>query len=375
MTRWLMVLIVVGCGEARESAAPSTVAAPADASAPLVAAATSMPDEEVGPLLARLSEQPGDFPSDNYVTNETSLLHVADALRDPMLRGRAYVGVGPEQNYTYLAMLEPSVAYIVDIRRGNLLEHLFLRGCFEAGKTRADFLAALVARRPSVPGSSDPSIAELEAPFLAAPGDRALRDEGVARTRALRDRLHVANMPGDDDEIARIHDAFFTRGLSLAYTMKGSARRYPTLAENLAMRDPSGAPSSFLASEATYARVRRLVVENRVLPIVGDFGGKHALSAVAADMRVRRLVLGAFYTSNVEQYLFDARTYGTFVDSVTAMPRDEKSLLVRAWFDQGTKHPAQRSGHRTTQVAIPANAFVARAEKKPFRSYWAVVTQ
>jgi hypothetical protein len=375
----------LGCGRRSETTTPhepptpslsatvTTVTAP-DGAGP----AALMPDEEVGPLLARLSESPGDFPSDNYVTNETSLLHVAAALRRPALQRRAYVGVGPEQNLSYLALLDPAASYIVDIRRGNLLEHLFYRGCFEVGRTRAGFLSALLARRAQPPEggiASSADFAPLEAAFGSAPADRRLRDEGVERTHALLARLRVVRAPGDDTELARIHDAFFVHGLSLAYTMKGSRRTYPTLAEGLSARDPGGEPATFLASEESYCRVRRLVVENRVLPIVGDFGGRHALPSVAADMRARGLVLGVLYTSNVEQYLFDTHTHGTFVASVTAMPRDDVSLLVRVWFDQGRAHPAQHAGHRTTQLALPVNTFLARAEQRPFRTYWEVVTQ
>jgi hypothetical protein len=352
---------------ARERTAP--VVGTVDAAVP----EARMPDEEVGALIERLSERPGEFPSDNYVSNETSLLDVAEALRNPEIRGRAYVGVGPEQNYTYLALLDPSVAYIVDIRRGNLLEHLVLRGCFENGATRAEFLSALLAR--PAPASPAPDIAVLETAFAGMPGVPALRDTAIARTRALLDRLRIARSSSDDDEIARIHEAFFARSLGLAYTMKGTYRKYPTLAENLAAHDASGTASSFLATEETYQRVRRMVIDNRVRPVVGDFGGTHALRAVADDIRARQLLLGALYTSNVEQYLFDAHTYREFIASVTAMPRDEKSLVIRVWFDQGVKHPAQRTGHRTTQLAVPVNAFLARAEKKPFRSYWEVATQ
>jgi hypothetical protein len=117
------------------------------------------------------------------------------------------------------------------------------------------------------------------------------------------------------------------------------------------------------------------VVENRVIPVVGDFGGNHALRAVAEDMRGRGLTLGVFYTSNVEQYLFAQKTYGAFVDSVRAMPRDGESLMVRVWFDAGKPHPAQRPGLRTTQLTLPANAFLARAAKHPFLYYWDVVNQ
>ena len=122
-------------------------------------------------------------------------------------------------------------------------------------------------------------------------------------------------------------------------------------------------------------RARKMVMENRVLPVVGDFGGKHALKAVADDMRARGLSLGVFYTSNVEQYLFEQRTYGNFLASVGAMPRDDASLIVRVWFDQGKPHPQQQAGHRTTQLAIGTNVFLERATKKPFRYYWDVVNQ
>ena len=110
------------------------------------------------------------------------------------------------------------------------------------------------------------------------------------------------------------------------------------------------------------------------MPVVGDFGGRHALTAVADDMRSRGLLLGVLYASNVEQYLFDARTHGSFVDNVRAMPRDDASLVVRVWLDPTRPHPLQRPGHRTTSLAAGASAFVARASISPYASYWEVVT-
>jgi hypothetical protein len=402
-TAALALLVAVGCRRANDDApkpaavdtspartpsapsAPTGTAsptherepAPAPPSSPAIASTKLLPDEEVGPLLARLSENPGSFPSENYVTNETSLLHVARAIQDPKLRGRAYVGVGPEQNYTYLAMLEPSVAYIVDIRRGNLLEHMFFRACFEAAATRLELLGALLMRRPRAAAgtTATSSIVALEDAFRGVPADPELRTEGIARTKAVLDRLHVTHTPADDKAIARIHEAFSAHALAIKYTMLGSQRLYPSLGDNFAATEPESNAASFLASEESYARARRLVLENRVLPVVGDFGGTHALRAVADDMRARGLELGVFYTSNVEQYLFESRTYGNFVASVDAMPRDDESRLVRVWFDAGKPHPAQRAGHRTTQLAIPANVFLARATTTPFRYYWDVVNQ
>lgn len=108
--------------------------------------------------------------------------------------------------------------------------------------------------------------------------------------------------------------------------------------------------------------------------VVGDFAGRHALAAVADDMRARGLMLGALCASNVEQYLFEAGTYSAFVENVRRMPRDDASLLVRVWLDPVRAHPLQRRGHRTTSLTTGASAFVERAQARPYRSYWEVVT-
>ncbi|HEY8086752.1 MAG TPA: hypothetical protein VIF09_02885 [Polyangiaceae bacterium] len=336
-----------------------------------------LPDDEMGPLMARLSAAPGDFPSDNFVSNETSYLDVTPSLGEPALRDRAYVGVGPEQNYSYIALTRPAVAYIVDLRRGNLLEHLVLRGCFEASDTRVGFLSALLGRRPRAPGSATAvagGFRPLAIAFASTRPDRALLEAGIARSRAVLDRLHVARAPGDDEAIARIHDAFSSRGLDLAFEMRNSGLPFPTLGEILAERSPDGEQRSFLASEERYRWVRRLVLANRVVPVVGDFGGRRALGAVADDMRARGLVLGVLYASNVEQYLFEAGTHGAFVASLRGMPRDDASLLVRVWLDPFRAHPLQRAGRRTTSLAVGVNAFLSRADSRPFASYWEVVT-
>ena len=44
---------------------------------------------------------------------------------------RVYLGVGPEQNFTYIAALRPKMVFIVDVRRGNLHLHLMYKALFE----------------------------------------------------------------------------------------------------------------------------------------------------------------------------------------------------------------------------------------------------
>jgi hypothetical protein len=326
-----------------------------------------MSDRELGALVTRLSEETGDFPSDNFVSNEVSYLDVAPAF-EALPRDRAYVGVGPEQNLSYVTLQKPAIAYVVDIRRENLLEHLAIRAAMEDAPTRAAFVGRLTAR--DVPEGLDE-----EAPFetiaLAFSKARrhvALRDLAVRRSLALHERLGIAVARSDERAYERIHQAFFAKGLRLAYTMEGSARPYPPLEAQLAD------PKSFVGDEERYRFVREFLRQNRLVPIVGDFAGDHALRGVARDMRARGLVLGAFYASNVEEYLFDGRVYPAFLENLEAFPIDEASLVVRVWFDRGRRHPAQAEGRRMATVAVPMAPFLGAARRAPLRTYWDVAT-
>lgn len=338
--------------------------------------APAMTDEQLGALITSLSEQTGDFPSDNFVSNETSYLHVAEHVSDEDLRGKVYVGVGPEQNLTYVAMMRPSMAYIVDIRRQNMLEHLVLRALGEEARNRATFLARLTGRSFSSCLLPTPELASIDeiADALAEiepSGERV--DREVKRTLDLMKRLGVARKPNDEKGIRNVLEAFANKGLDLAYSMKGSGRRYPEVRKLLAMTDDDGRQRSYVADEDSFLHVQGLWRANRIVPVVGDFAGKRALRGIAEDVRERKLVLGVFYTSNVEQYLFEGGVYGEFVDNVRAFPTDDHSRFVRVWFDQGRAHPDQREGHRTTSVAMPVEAFLARHGEKPFRTYWHVM--
>ena len=113
-------------------------------------AAGSFADE-----IARLSEPEGAFDTDNLISNERSYLEVVPALLASGASGGAYIGVGPDQNFSYIARIRPSVAYIIDIRRDNLLLHLLFKALFALAPDRvtlsgaADRTIAAGARRPA----------------------------------------------------------------------------------------------------------------------------------------------------------------------------------------------------------------------------------
>jgi len=335
----------------------------------------AMSDAELGTLIEELSEPTGDFPSDNFVSNETSYLHVASALMAEPLRGRAYVGVGPEQNYSYLALMQPSISYIVDVRRQNMLQHLVLRAAAERAKGRSEFLERWTSRPSGCCGAEGAANASIE--VLANALARCERSDDVmnrevTRTLELIKRLGVTQQPGDEEAIRKIVEAFAKDGLDIAYSMKDSSRKYPTLREILVSEDDEGKQRSFLSDEESFSRVRSLLRANRVVPVVGNFAGKQALRGVAADMRKRGIVLGVLYASNVEQYLFESGQYESFVSNVTTFPMDGSSSVVRVWFDQGRRHPKQHEGHRTASLLMPIEPFLARNAARPFATYWHV---
>src|SRR5215831_6875623 len=138
----------------------------------VVAAEPSLTDREFRTLVTSLSEQGGTFVTDNIVSNEIALQDVLPEL-ERAHRG-AYIGVGPEQNLTYVTALKPSIAFVVDLQRGNLLLQLLYKALIEMSSDRADFLSRLFARRrPSGVGSATPATAMLAA-FAAEPVSESL---------------------------------------------------------------------------------------------------------------------------------------------------------------------------------------------------------
>ena len=107
-------------------------------------------DAEFWTLIADLSEPNGTFRSENLLSNEARFQFVIPDLVDGIRPGGVYLGVGPEQNFTYIAAVKPAIAFIVDIRRGNLDLHLMYKALFELSGDRADFVSRLFSRKRPV---------------------------------------------------------------------------------------------------------------------------------------------------------------------------------------------------------------------------------
>src|SRR5882762_5506124 len=108
-----------------------------------VVTADSLTDREFWRLFTTMSEEGGTFPSENFVSNEKTYQYVIPTLQRTLTPGGVYLGVGPEQNFTYIVNLQPRLAVIFDIRRQNAMLHLMYKALFELSDSRASFVSRL----------------------------------------------------------------------------------------------------------------------------------------------------------------------------------------------------------------------------------------
>jgi hypothetical protein len=346
---------------------------------PAVAAPVRPPgaqaDTGFAALVRRLSGEGAYFDTDNLISNEASYLHVAARLRGLRAPGLAYLGVGPDQNFSYIAALRPEMAFILDIRRDNLLHQLLLKALMERSPDRASFASALFGR-PAPPDSlrrTDASLASLLDWVEATPPTP--RDGLGEELRAHIAGFGMELSEGDMATIDRFHGVFVAEGPRLRFRSHGRAPRwyYPTYRELLLERDEEGRLASYLASEDDYRFVRELQSADRVVPVVGDFAGPHALRAIGEEVRRRGLEVGAFYTSNVEFYLEPGAGFERYAESVATLPAAEDGVIVRSYFHRGRPHAETRPGYASTQLAQRLEDFVEGWRAGDFPTYHALV--
>ena len=331
-------------------------------------------EESFAALSVRLSEPGGYFPSDNLVSNETSYLHVLGKLEQLGVSGGAYVGVGPDQNFSYIAAVRPDIVFIIDIRRDNLLHHLLFKALFENARNRIQYLSLLTGRpAPAANGNWETAdIGQLIEYIDGTAPDPDAFDDAVRRVRASIERFGFDLSQQDFFTIRDIHAQFHHRGLDIRYSY---APRYPTYRQLLLETDLTGKERNYLAGEDSFRYLKDLERRNRIIPIVGDLGGPHALRAVGQEIAARNLVVRTFYVSNVEQYLMRDSGFRNFAATVAELPFDERSVLIRSYFMRGYGHPQYVPGHFSTQLLELFDSFVDEFHNGGYGSYFDLVSK
>ena len=184
-----------------------------------------------------------------------------------------------------------------------------------------------------------------------------------------------ATFPGTTTVVDEISNAVVTQ-LGIRFELhEKNGRAYPTLRELLKTESPSGKTVGFLAKEDSFRFLQEMQRAGKIVPIVGDFAGDHALAQLASYLKGESRKVGVFYVSNVEQYLLEPKIWKKWVRNVKELPKTEQALFLRGYLDQGKKHPKQMKGQRTATVLSKISDFETRFGDKPTATFYALSTE
>jgi len=304
---------------------------------PSLRAVDSLPsqltDQEFWKLSSDFSESDGFFRSDNLLSNEVWLQRVIPDLLGNIKTPSVYMGVGPEQNFTYITNLRPKMVFIVDIRRGNLDLQLTYKALFELSADRAEFISRLFSRKRPEGLDKNASAMDLFAAYKNVAASETLFKENLkAIDDLLVNKHHFALSDGDLQGVEYVYHAFYNFGPGLNYSSTGGfgARYQPSYEDLMIATDEAGMQRSFLANEDNFAFLKALETKNLLVPVVGNFAGPKAIRAVGDWIRMKGATVSAFYLSNVEQYLYQDRIWGNFCRNVATLPLEASSTFIRS---------------------------------------------
>jgi len=289
-------------------------------------------DTEFWKLINDLSEPGGTFQYENFVSNEASFQNVLPELTNRVKPGGVYLGVAPEQNFTYIAALKSKVGFVLDIRRQNMIELLVYKALFEMSPDRADFVSKLFSRRRPAGLTTQSSALQIFAAFEGIPIDTELLAQTV---QAVKDNLIKKHgfKPVDDDEqkLELILNVLMKGGPGVDYGYASANRLggpLPTYFTLMVNSDRAGKRWAYLEAEERYQYIKTMQQKNLIVPLVADFAGPKTLQALAKYLKDHGATVSVFYISNVEDYI--EGKWSSYVANLKALPQDASTYLIRA---------------------------------------------
>lgn len=304
----------------------------AQAQVPAGSLPASISNTDFWQLSKDLSEPDGFFRSDNLVSNEIYFQTIIPELITTTKPDRVYLGVGPEQNFTYIAALKPKMVFIIDVRRGNLHTHLMYKALFELSKDRADFVSMLFSKKRPEGLTPKTPVRDLFQAFVPVETSEATYKANLS---AIQQHLiKTRELPLSDDDLKGIefvyyHFYWYGPGLTYSSSTGGGGRGNFVNYQSLMVADDGfGVARSFLASEEHFQYLKHLHAKNLFVPVVGNFGGSKAIRAVGTWLKERKAMVSAFYLSNVEQYLTQDGLWHSFCGNFAQLPTDDTSMFI-----------------------------------------------
>jgi hypothetical protein len=352
----LFVWHLVGTNSSSPIPLISPPAAPRDSNPPIAnnfGTADNVPNELDAETFSRMieefSEPGGYFMYDNHLSNERSYQDPIPSLINLVKPGRVYLGVGPEQNFTYIAALRPAMAFIIDIRRQNMIELLMYKALFGMASNRAEFVSMLFSRKLSGAFDDRSLVDDLFGAAGKASPDEKLFKQNLSSMKA---QLHLN--AEDEQTMEDIYRVFFSVGPDLNYN---SVNRYapygPSYANLMTLTDGRGENWSYLASEESFRFVKTMQRKNLIVPIVGDFSGPKAIRTVGKYLKDHRAAVSAFYVSNVEMYILASPQWKNYCANVADLPMDQSSMFIRFLIGQYARVAAGSFVARNMSVISP----------------------
>jgi hypothetical protein len=297
-------------------------------------------DTEFWTLVSDISEPGGVFRLiDNFTSNEPEVGRVFTMLREKGIAGGVYLGVGPEQNLTYIAAIRPAMAFVVDIRRQAVMQHLLFKAIFELATNRADFIALLFSKPRPADLDDTTAIQRIWSRYAEVPTDRDLASKNATRIVDQLTRTHRFTFTAAESaQLESVRAAFVLYGPDISTRGWGGVGRAGGSGSGGTFADLTGwafddraEPQSFLSTEENFRFVKALQEKNLLVPVSGDFGGPKAIRGIGAYLQKQGAVVSAFYVSNVEQYLFQDGKARAFYDNVATLPANDMSVFIRPY--------------------------------------------
>jgi hypothetical protein len=333
--RWPRILLILAF-----TTCLGTLVVGGSAGGPGLASSAEIParlsDQEFWRLTEDLSEPDGTFRSDNVLSNEMVFARLLPDLLARTKPGGVYLGVGPEQNFTYIVAMRARMAFITDIRRANLHMLLVYKALFELSADRAEFLSRLFNKPRPAGLSKASSIAELMTAYWGVEtADEAAYAANLAAIQRHLMKTHGFSLSQEDqDGIARAYRVFhwygprmnYSASLNLTPLSGGNAATYFDL---MTQTDEKGQPLTYLGTEEKFAYIKDLETRNLIVPVVGNFSGPKAIRAIGTYLKSRGATVAAFYVSTVEPYLRRDGSLPEFCANVATLPMDDASVFIR----------------------------------------------
>ena len=330
-------------------------------------------------LSARLSEPGGYFDSDNLISNETSYLHVMGKLREIGVSGGVYIGVGPDQSFSYIAKIRPRLAIMIDIRRDNLLQHLLFKSLFGRARNRIEYLCEYFGKPfPKTKGWETRNIKELVDYIDSTASDQKLFEKSLKDVRQDVQKYGIPLSQSDLESIGKVQRAFFSAGLDIRYSSYHRPPRsiYPPYRDLLLETDLAGNQQNYFNSEDDFQFLKKLEDQDMVVPVVGDLSGPQAVKAIGQYITEIKERVSAYYVSNVEFYLQRQGTFDKFVDNLKSLPIDSRSVIIRSYFNYyAPAHPQAEPNHFSTQLMEHIDDLIKQCAAGGCDSYTDIVTK